>query len=359
MHNEDQQATGGPTSLGVASEEGAHPQLNSGCDASADSTTKTDPGISAHNDSLPPQQGKVKGTKNYSLDHIFAGTDPNVLADKTKSVSDGLETVLTTPKTRTIDFKDMDLLEDDPIIVVDEREDEEEDKDEGIHSSSHVETKDTSASKPPSPRSIEIQKLKNQVLALQSQKHKLEQLKDKAEAEVAFLTAQPSFPNVEQLNELLELPSKFHEITKEVKGLKKQVHELELELPEELKEIPTKLEDFAKTVTGLISQVAELKTLQWELPEEFCSLPIQVVYVQAKLKTLDALPTGDAGVPSAGHDNTMPVEGEKNTNQATISQLFQRRAEKDAENENLNKQQPKPTTPLTTPIIPPIITTTT
>ncbi|GKD27664.1 hypothetical protein Tco_1233878, partial [Tanacetum coccineum] len=122
MHKEDQQATGGPTSLGVTSKEGAHPQLNS-------------------------------------------GTDPNVLADKTKSVSDGLETVLTTPETRTstftksseeicfgeikledlsklapnvqVNFKDPDLPGDDPIIVVDEREDEEEDKDEGIHSSSH------------------------------------------------------------------------------------------------------------------------------------------------------------------------------------------------------------------------------
>nr|GEX71912.1 hypothetical protein [Tanacetum cinerariifolium] len=74
MHKEDQQAAGGLTSLGVTSKEGAHPQLSSGND---------------------------EGTKNYSLDHIFAGTDPNDLTDKTKSVSGGLETVLTTPKTGT------------------------------------------------------------------------------------------------------------------------------------------------------------------------------------------------------------------------------------------------------------------
>ncbi|GKF71401.1 hypothetical protein Tco_0207515, partial [Tanacetum coccineum] len=70
-------------------------------------------------------------------------------------------------------------------------------KDEGIHSTSNVETEDTSASKPPSYRSIQLQELTNQVLILQSQKHKLEHEKNKAKAEVALLTTQPSFPNVE------------------------------------------------------------------------------------------------------------------------------------------------------------------
>ncbi|GKB25918.1 hypothetical protein Tco_0865319 [Tanacetum coccineum] len=80
----------------------------------------------------------------------------------------------------------------------------------------------------------------------------------------------------------------------------------------------------------------------WELPYEFLSLPAQVATVQAKLKTLDALPgllshvtkalnnfaqvlvsasskARDKSVPSAGQADTMPAEGEKNTNQATIS----------------------------------------
>ncbi|GKF58188.1 hypothetical protein Tco_0171725, partial [Tanacetum coccineum] len=123
--------------------------------------------------------------------------------------------------------------------------------------------------------------------------------KNKAEAEAALLKAQPLFPNVEQLNELLvkslqakfskilsshdfssslpielkDLPSKLNELTEEIQGLKTQVHELKIKLPKELKEIPTKVEDFKKTATSLTSQVAELKTLQWELPEEFISLP--------------------------------------------------------------------------------------
>ncbi|GJW90151.1 zinc finger, CCHC-type containing protein [Tanacetum coccineum] len=94
-------------------------------------------------------------------------------------------------------------------------------------------------------------------------------------AEAALLKAQPSFPNVGQLNELLvkslqtefskilsahdfssslptelkELPSKFNELTKELKGLKKQVHELEIKMLGNLKKISTKLEDFTKIVT--------------------------------------------------------------------------------------------------------------
>ncbi|GJR97551.1 hypothetical protein Tco_0269725 [Tanacetum coccineum] len=124
---------------------------------------------------------------------------------------------------------------------------------------------------------------------LKSQKHKLEFEKNKVEAEAVILKAQPSFPNVEQLKELLvkslktkflnilsahnfssslptdqkDLPSKHNELTREVKGLKKQVHELEIELPGNLIEIPTKLDDFTKNVAS----------------------------VQAKLKTLDALPS--------------------------------------------------------------------
>ncbi|GJZ63083.1 hypothetical protein Tco_0619504 [Tanacetum coccineum] len=121
MHKEDQQATGGPTSLGVTSKERAYPQFSSGMsalnlnkpifsasfiiysksasghDVLADFTAETDPGLSVPNDSIPPQQGMDEGTKNTSYDHIFAGTDPHVLADQTKSVSEGLETVLTQP----------------------------------------------------------------------------------------------------------------------------------------------------------------------------------------------------------------------------------------------------------------------
>ncbi|GJZ38012.1 hypothetical protein Tco_0584203 [Tanacetum coccineum] len=257
MHKEDQQATGGPTSLGVTR-----------CDASADSIAEADPGLSAPNDSIPQQQGMDEGTKNTSFDHIYAGIDPHVLADQTQSVSKGLETVLTQPTTGKgtallLDKLNMDSPKDDHVIVVDDSDEDEEDE---VHTTTNAETEDTLVPKSSSPRSSQIQELTNQILSAHD-----------------FSSSLPT--------ELKDLPSKFNELTKEVKGLKTQVYNLEFELPGDLKEIPPKLEDFTKTITSLTYHVAELKSLQWELPEKFLSLPIQVASVQAKLKTLDALPS--------------------------------------------------------------------
>ncbi|GJX83092.1 hypothetical protein Tco_0332573 [Tanacetum coccineum] len=277
MHKEDQQATSGPTSLGVTSKARSNPQLSSGMsafnlnepiysasfiihskstsgdDALAVSIAEADPGKSAPSDFVPQQQGMNEGTKNTSYDHLFTGTDPHVLANKTQSVSEGLKIVLTQPTigkgssfiARQPSFKDLDSPEDDPIIVVDDSDkDEEANK---VHATTNVENEDTLVPKSSSPRCSQIQELTNQVLILQSQKHKLELEKNKAKAEAALLKAQPSFPNVGQLNEILlkslqiefskilsshdfssslpielkDLPSKFNELTEEVKGLKK------------------------------------------------------------------------------------------------------------------------------------------
>nr|GEV16482.1 hypothetical protein [Tanacetum cinerariifolium] len=203
MHKEDRQATGGLTFLRVTSKEGAHPQLSSsmsafsklkfiysafiiihtesasGYDALANSKVEADPGTSAFNDSLPPQQ------------------------DKTKYVSDGLETVLATSKTRTKYAA----------------KPKEEDKNEEIYSTMNDKTEDILAFIPPS-------------LSLHS-----------------------------------------------------------------------------------------------------------------------ASKAGDQRVPSVGQASTMPNEREKNTNQATISQLFQRRAKNNTERKNLNKPQSETTSPPNPPII--------
>ncbi|GKA52840.1 hypothetical protein Tco_0746155 [Tanacetum coccineum] len=381
MHKEDQQATGGPTSLGATSEARANPQLSSGMsafnlnepiysasfiihsksasgnDASAASIAEADPGNSAPSDFVSQQHGMNEGTKNTSYDHLFVGTDPHVLADQSKSVSEGLETILTYPiirkgsssvasqiveETSSIiklkdlanlvshvqpRFKDLDSPKDDHVIVVN---DSDEDEDDEVHATKNC------------------------------QKYKLELEKNKAEAEVGLLEAQPSFPNVEPLKELLVkfLKIEFSNIL--------SAHDFSSSLPTELKDLPSKFNDQTEeTVTSLTSQLAELKTLQWELPTEFLVVPLQVEMIQAKLKTLNALPsllnkvtnalnqfahaitskkTGGDCVPSVGQARTQPAKGEKNTNQATISHLFQRRAEK----EHLNKQQPKPTTPIIT-----------
>ncbi|GKD37658.1 hypothetical protein Tco_1257865, partial [Tanacetum coccineum] len=71
---------------------------------------------------------------------------------------------------------------------------------------------------------------------------------------------------------------------------------------------------------------------------------------------------GDHSVPLVGPTNTHLDEGEKNTGQATITQLFQRKQQKDAANTNLNKQPTIPETTIhetTTSIPPSTITTTT
>nr|GEW95800.1 retrovirus-related Pol polyprotein from transposon TNT 1-94 [Tanacetum cinerariifolium] len=182
MHIKDQQETGGPTSLGVTSEARTNPQLGS-----AVSTAEANPRKSNPSDFVPQQQ------------------------DKTQSVSERLETILTQFTTRkrassiarqvkedetsrTIkledlaklassiqpSFKDLDSPEDDPnIVVVDSDEDEEVYE---VHATTNVETKDTLVPKSSSPSSLPTK--------------------------------------------LKDLSSKFNELTKEVKGLKKQVHEL-------------------------------------------------------------------------------------------------------------------------------------
>ncbi|GKC15832.1 hypothetical protein Tco_1012614 [Tanacetum coccineum] len=110
------------------------------------------------------------------------------------------------------------------------------------------------------------------------------------------------------------------------------------------------METLTSTVKGLTTQVAELKTLQWELLAEFQYVPIQVIKYASKKD-------GDYSVPLVGLVGFHPAEGEKNTHQITISQLFQRKAAKDAEKANQNK--PIPTTTPARSTIPPIITTTT
>ncbi|GJZ86886.1 hypothetical protein Tco_0658496 [Tanacetum coccineum] len=331
MHKEDLQDTGGLTSLGVTSKARANHQLSSGMLA----FNLNDPiyltSFIIHYESASGNDASEISIAGADLRISAPGIDPHVLADKTKSVSDGLETVLTTPETGTsnttktseqikfgsikledlaylvlnvkVDFKDLDSPEDDPIIV--------------------------------------------------SQKHTLETEKRKAKAEITRLKAQLFFPNVGQLNEQLvkSLTTKFSKIL--------FAHDFSSSLPIELKDLPSKFDELTEE----------------ELPKEFVSLLVQVASVQAKLQTLDALPgillnitkalnkfaqvldsvsskARDQSVPSASQVDTMPAKGEKNTNQTTISQLFQRQSEK----ENLNNQQPKPTTP---PPIPPIITTTT
>nr|GEV78119.1 uncharacterized mitochondrial protein AtMg00810-like [Tanacetum cinerariifolium] len=299
---------------------------------------------------INPTQGIDKGTKNNSFDHIFLGSNPRVLVDKTKSVGDGLKTAHTNSgankesraddislKVKLEDLSDIlkdtrsaffnhDSPQDAPIIVTDESEEEEADKDD-THTASH------------------------DVHLLQSQKEEIEQTKAKAKAEVASLKAKPSFLDINQLTDLLvtflkpklskllashdfasclptklkELPLKITRLSREIKEIMQYIRDMEIKLHSDLKEIPTKLETFTSTIFSLSSQVAELENIQWKLPTWFLNFPSQVSSVQEKLKTLDSLPSLLHKVTdtlnrfatmvessSAGQATTSLAEGEKN-----------------------------------------------
>ncbi|GJX43428.1 hypothetical protein Tco_0260104 [Tanacetum coccineum] len=320
IHKETLQASRDPTSLEVSIEERANPQLisvvsasttkpiffdstilhfesASGHEASAASAAKADPKISAPNDLVSKQQGIVKGTKKCSFNYIIADTNPHVLVDKTKSASEGLETVLTEPTTQKdasnaerevsfgddefntypnmsssddtkkklkledlsklilnveVYFIDMDSPKDDePIIVQDE--DEEEVHDEKVHAEQHKETKDASTSQPPSPKTGKIQELSTQVHLLQTLNSKLVKEKEVAKTEAALLKAKPSFPNVEQLTKLL-----VKSLTPELSKLLSS-HDLSNLLPTELKELPFKFKDISWEIKELKKYVHELE----------------------------------------------------------------------------------------------------
>nr|GEZ84113.1 hypothetical protein [Tanacetum cinerariifolium] len=286
MHKEDRQETGGPTSLGVTSEERANLQLSSGMlafnlnkliystsfiihsesasgnDASAVSIAEADLGNSAPSNFIPQQQCMNEETKITSYDHLFA------VEEEESSSTIKLEDLAKLVSNVQPSFKDLDLPEDDPVIIVDDSDEDEEDE---VHTNTNDEAEDTSVPTSSSPRTTQC--ASSRVFT----------------TEFLNILSAHDFSSSLPI-ELKDLPFKFNGLTKEVKGLKKQVHELEIELPGDLKEIPTKMEDFTKNVTSLTSQVAELKNLQWELPTEFLLPPMQVASVQAKLKTFDALP---------------------------------------------------------------------
>ncbi|GKB99592.1 hypothetical protein Tco_0985729 [Tanacetum coccineum] len=299
------------------------------------------------------------------------GTDPNVLVDKTQSTKDRpgnvhtetetekeaiydqefntspkltssddatkeikMEDLLKLVKDVSSDLMDLDSPEDDEPFIVQSDEEEEE-----VYVEPHARTRDTSIPKP--------------------------------------LSLNSSIPT-----ELKELPSKFNEVSGAVRDLKQYIEGLEIKVPGDLKEIHEKLDEFHSTISGHTKQVGELKNLKLELLGGLLVLLKQVSSIQVQLsnlKVLDALlsllnkvtkalnkfataiaseshTTSDQSVPSAG---TRPAEGEKNTTQVIITQLFRRRTKKDAAKSNLNKETVIPTKALETIVIPPTITTTT
>nr|GEW60577.1 hypothetical protein [Tanacetum cinerariifolium] len=166
----------------------------------------------------------------------------------------------------------------------------------------------------------------------------LKQQKAKAKAEITLLKSRPSYPDINQLTDLLvsslkpeflkllashdfasclptklkELPSKFTELSREIKELKNHVTNIEIELHGDLKEIPTKLENFTSTIFSLTSQ-EKLKTL-----DSLLSLLNKVADTLNRFSTVVENASGATcnNVPSAGKATASPTRG-KNTNPDT------------------------------------------
>ncbi|GKC33046.1 hypothetical protein Tco_1040340 [Tanacetum coccineum] len=277
MHKEDQQVAHRTTSLRVTTSYISHSESASGNDASADFTTEADPEISAPNDYVPHQQGPDEGSKYYTHDHTFAGTNPSILVYTTKSVGDGSQTVHsisgTKVDTRTA-FRDDEHQDNEPFIAPEESSEENVER-----------NKDT---------------------------HKLEQDKQKAAAKIATFKAQKCVSrhhtsyNIRSIpTELQELPTKITALSGEVNELKKHIKEFEIELPEVFNEVLQKLKTFSSTVFSLTTQTLEA------LPGLLNKL------IDTLNRFGSILNTHNKGVHSAGKSTASPAEGEKNTNPVT------------------------------------------
>ncbi|GJT82397.1 hypothetical protein Tco_1056739 [Tanacetum coccineum] len=155
LENENLSKAGGPTSLGATSEEGAHPQLSSYSIAEADL------GKSAPNDSIPHQQDQTKSAGDgLKTGHTDLGTNKESRSDDI-SRKIKLEDLSDLMKDTRSAFFTPDSLNDEPIIVTDESEEDEAKKHEEAHAASHNEPEDTLASHPPSPKSVQLQELKD------------------------------------------------------------------------------------------------------------------------------------------------------------------------------------------------------
>ncbi|GKA11450.1 hypothetical protein Tco_0690996 [Tanacetum coccineum] len=289
------QATGGPTSLGVTSEDGAHPQLSSGMsafihikpiyststiihsesasehDVTASSKVEADSGVYAPKDSIPQTTGKDEGPNKLSLDNIFLGTNLHVLVEKMKSTSEGLETVLTPPTIgkgdnniakeikeefntspdlsnsndalKGIKLEDLSKLVQDvgvEFMNLDSPKDNEpiivqDDSDEEVHAEKvqTEEPKETVDALAPHPSS----RNSIQIQELTNQVLLLQSQNSKLKKEKTQAEAEVAPLSVQ--------PSflNFNDLSKEIKELKKYVEKLEVELPGDLKEILNRLEN--------------------------------------------------------------------------------------------------------------------
>ncbi|GJX30703.1 hypothetical protein Tco_0240558 [Tanacetum coccineum] len=195
--------------------------------------------------------------------------------------------------------------QDEPIIVSDKSEQKEEvAKDKDIHASSHDVPKDTSIPHPPSLKLAQIQELKAQARPLYPDINQLtDLLVTSLKPEFSKLLASHNFSSCLP-TEMKEFPSKFNELSSDVKELTKHVRDMEIELHGDIKEIPTKLETFTSTISNLTSKVAELKNIQWTSKAGVSKL----LQLATMVENASRATTKD--VPLAGQATVSPAKGD-------------------------------------------------
>nr|GEX35436.1 hypothetical protein [Tanacetum cinerariifolium] len=115
--------------------------------------------------------------------------------------------------------------------------------------------------------------------------------------------------------ELKELPTKFEAVngTRDGNGAE-YVEKLEIDVPADLKGIPDKLAELQTSISALTTRVTSLEGFKMNIPANLLALPNAI--------SLASHEAENSSVPSAGKADIHPAKGEKNINQATITQLF-------------------------------------
>ncbi|GJW71993.1 hypothetical protein Tco_1208256 [Tanacetum coccineum] len=220
-----------------------------------------------------------------------------------------------------------DYYTDEPIIVTNESKAEEPERHD--QTDSREQPEDTSAP------SSSLTSTKIPELQAQSKFPDINQLTavlvNSLKPKLSNLLASHDF-NTSILNELKELPSRITALSGDIKELQQHVKSL-LKIPDKVHDVPMKLDTLTSNISSIASQIAELKTHQWKPSADVTDTLNRFADTLQNASSR----AGTISVPSADKVGTSPAKGEKNTNQPTISQLFQRKMSKDAEQTNLKQ----------------------
>ncbi|GJS97959.1 hypothetical protein Tco_0819129 [Tanacetum coccineum] len=121
--------------------------------------------------------------------------------------------------------------------------------------------------------------------------------------------------------------STLKDLLSQQQGNQKVCEEQEVEIPCDLKGLPGKLEEFQSSISVLTNKFSKLKVVD-DLPSHLNKVTKALDRFAHAIQSASQK-AGDKSVTSVGQASTHPAEREKYTNQATITQLFQRRFKKD------------------------------